>query len=171
MITITPLTSIHAVEMAASVTSGKDVTITPEKWVDWLHSEHSPIRAYIVAITMTDIPYYCSVHFARHKIGVEHYVKSQRVYESRAEMPQGALVTHMMIANAQAVLNISRKRLCRKADKTTSYIWHDVRYAFLGHEDCYVKEIGKEMQAECEYRGGICHEMKSCGYCKKWSEQ
>ena len=43
----------------------------------YLTSEHSPIR-YLRFIIRMEIPYCNSVHFVRHKLGVEHFVQSQR---------------------------------------------------------------------------------------------
>ena len=43
-----------------------------------LLAEHSPIRLLVMTIKITDIPYYVVGHFVRHKVGVEHFVKSQR---------------------------------------------------------------------------------------------
>lgn len=42
-----------------------------------LDAGHSPIRTLMFTVRM-EIPYYVSVHFVRHKVGVEHYVRSQR---------------------------------------------------------------------------------------------
>ena len=42
-----------------------------------LKAEHSPIRTLMFTIRLT-IPYFVSVHLVRHKIGIEHYVQSQR---------------------------------------------------------------------------------------------
>ena len=42
-----------------------------------LRSEHSPIRELWFGIKMY-VPYYVSVHFVRHHIGVNHYVQTQR---------------------------------------------------------------------------------------------
>ena len=91
----------------------------------YLKSEHSPIRLLNFIIKM-EIPYYNSVHFARHKFGVEHFVQSQRndrqdKYD-RKSAPQDAMVSHIMYINAQELMNMSHKRLCGQADIDTRKI-------------------------------------------------
>lgn len=79
-----------------------------------LVAEHSPIRTLRFNFLLT-IKSWISVHFVRHKIGVEHFVTTQRddrTGVSRDDKPQAALVNHCMDANAQALIAISRKRLC-----------------------------------------------------------
>ena len=79
-----------------------------------LLAEHSPIRQMIIKWKWTDLPYWVSVHFVRHKIGIEHFVSTQRSDRTgvnRENKEQSAAVSHECIANAQAVINISRKRL------------------------------------------------------------
>lgn len=91
----------------------------------YLKSEHSPIRLLNFIIKM-EIPYYNSVHFVRHKFGVEHFVQSQRndrqdKYD-RKSAPQDAMVSHIMYINAQELMNMSHKRLCGQADIDTRKI-------------------------------------------------
>ncbi len=78
-------------------------------------SEHSPIRRMKFYWRWKDLKSWVSVHMVRHKIGIEHWVSTQRSDRtgvSRDELPQGALVNHACEADdAQALINISRKRL------------------------------------------------------------
>lgn len=43
-----------------------------------LMSEHSPIRCLSFRIRLENLPYWVSVHLVRHKLGVEHFVSTQR---------------------------------------------------------------------------------------------
>ena len=43
-----------------------------------LMSEHSPIRCLQFRIRLENLPYWVSVHLVRHKLGVEHFISSQR---------------------------------------------------------------------------------------------
>ncbi len=43
-----------------------------------LMSEHSPIRCLQFRIRLENLPYWVSVHLVRHKLGVEHFVSTQR---------------------------------------------------------------------------------------------
>ena len=125
-------------------------------------AEHSPIRLLKLRIRMTGIPYWVSVHLVRHKIGIEHWVKTQRTDRTgidRNELPQGALVDHTIEVNAQALITISRKRLCRQASKETQDVWRAVIAAVKEHEP----ELASVCHPDCVYRG-FCPEMKGCGY-------
>jgi hypothetical protein len=152
---------------AAKTTSGrKDSSSEPSsKWKrKILLAEHSPIRELIYRWKWIDLEYYVSVHFVRHKIGIEHYVRSQRSDKTgvpRSKISQEAFVEHECIANAQAIINISRKRLCCKASMSTVIAWEKVLRG--------IKDIDPELYSacvrECVYRG-FCSEFDSCGYVK-----
>lgn len=127
-----------------------------------LLAEHSPIRLIELTIRMKDVPYWVSVHLVRHKIGIEHWVSTQRTDRTginRDELPQGALVDHTIRVNAQALITISRKRLCRQASKETREVWRAVIQAVKAFEP----ELASVCHPDCIYRG-FCPEMNSCGY-------
>lgn len=147
--------------LLARETQGKEGDLTPSfEWKKKLiNSEHSPLRTIMFTIEMQNIPYCNSVHFVRHKFGVEHYVKSQRSNENRGEEPQNAPVNHIMDINAQALIFMARKRLCFKADETTREIMKEIVNKII--DVC--PEFKGFLVPECIYRGNICHEFKSCG--------
>ena len=147
--------------LLARETQGKESDLLPSfAWrVKLINSEHSPLRTLMFTIEMKDIPYCNSVHFVRHKFGVEHYVKSQRSNKNRGDEPQNAPVNHIMDINAQALIFMARKRLCYKADKTTREIMMMIKNKII--EVC--PEFEEFLIPDCVYRGGICHEFKSCG--------
>lgn len=153
----------QAVKNAAMNTVGKESGAYPDS--TWkrkiLLAEHSPIRLLTFKIRITGIPYWVSVHLSRHKVGVEHYVKTQRTDRTgvnRDELPQGALVDHTMVINAQALINISRKRLCGQASQETRLLWVTVINVLA----LYERELASVCVSECVYRG-FCPEMRSCG--------
>lgn len=130
-----------------------------------LLSEHSPIRKLIIGWRWTDLKYWVSVHLVRHKHGIEHFVTTQRTDRTginRDELPQGSLVNHECEANAQALINISRKRLCYCASLETRQAWQKVKEEVNQVEP----ELAKCMVKECVYRNGLCPEMFTCGYNK-----
>ena len=99
----------------------------------------------------------------RHKIGIEHWVSTQRTDRTgvnRDELPQGALVNHACEADAQAIINISRKRLCNCASKETRDAWQAVKNEIAKVEP----ELASCMVRECVYRNGLCPEMFPCGF-------
>ena len=152
------------VKNAAMNTIGKENGIYPdEKWKrKMLAAEHSPIRLIILKIRMTDIPYWVSVHLSRHKFWIEHFVSTQRTDrtgENRNEKSQNAPVNHTIVVNAQALINISRKRLCNQASAETRQVWKAVKKVVSAVEP----ELADAMVPECIYRGK-CPELKCCGY-------
>lgn len=135
---------------------------------DWklklIRAEHSPIRKIKFSWRWIDIPYWVSVHLVRHKIGIEHFVKTQRsdrTGSDRDELPQGSLILHECEADAQAMINISRKRLCNCASPETRKAWLLVKDEVVKVEP----ELAQCMVKECVYRG-FCPEMFGCGFDK-----
>ena len=155
----------QAVKDAAMNTIGKEGGKYPSS--GWkrkiLLAEHSPIRLLRFTIRLEDVPYWVSVHITRHKFGIEHFVSTQRTDRTgidRNEMPQNERVTHVISANAQALINISRKRLCMQASPETRKLWTMV----VDEVRKYEPELASVMVRECIYRK-MCPEMHSCGYC------
>lgn len=150
---------------AARVTVHRENTEkTPS--AQWQHklllSEHSPARVLQFSWTWVDLPYWVSVHLVRHKIGIEHFVRTQRTDRTgvrRDELPQGAPVEHSALANAQAIINISRKRLCLHAAPETRYAWELV----LRELKSVYPAVYSACVPECIYRG-FCPEFDACAY-------
>ena len=132
-----------------------------------LLAEHSPIRQLLIKWKWNDLKYWVSVHLVRHKLGIEHWVKSQRpdrltgTQVNRDDAPQSTLINHEIEANAQAVINISRKRLCNMAMPETREAWMTGLESMKESEP----EVYDVCVPECIYRGH-CYEYTSCGYHK-----
>ena len=129
-----------------------------------LLAEHSPIRQLCVQWKWRGLKYWVSVHFVRHKVGIEHFVRTQRTDRTgkdRDQIAQSATVDHECLANAQAIINISRKRLCRQASPETQAAWRMFLEALAAQEP----ELAGVCVPECVYRG-FCPEIKCCGYCR-----
>lgn len=127
-----------------------------------IYAEHSPLRLVEYKVTIKDIPSWVSVHFVRHHIGIEKFVSSQRTDRTgidRTKLPQDAPVDMMFVANAQAMINISRFRLCRQASKETREIWQEV----INQLRSVDKELADACVPNCIYRG-FCPEMQPCGF-------
>ena len=127
-----------------------------------LKAEHSPMREIWFGIKMT-IPYWVSVHFVRHHIGVNHYVQTQRndrqdKYD-RSQAPQGEMVTHIMSLNAQELIFMSHKRLCSQASPETHAVMQEICRQVI--EIC--PEFEGLLVPLCVYRNGLCEEMYPCG--------
>ena len=127
-----------------------------------LLAEHSPIRQLVFRWRWVGLKSWVSVHLVRHKFGIDHFVSTQRSDRTgvdRNASRQDTPVTHECIANAQAIISISRKRLCMQASPETREAWK-----------LLVEEIRKEHPEvasccvpECVYRG-FCPEFRSCGF-------
>lgn len=124
--------------------------------------EHSPIRKLKISCCWAKIKYWVVMHLVRHKVGIEHWVGTQRTDRtntSRDEKKQSALVSYEIEANAQAIISTSRKRLCTGASPETRIAWMAMLDA--------LKEIEPELYEvcvpDCIYRG-YCYEFISCDY-------
>ena len=129
-----------------------------------LLAEHSPIRLVEYDITFEDIKQWVTVHLVRHWLGFIPFVHSQRedrrkLDVPRDELPQGALNDMDVSINAQAMINVSRKRLCQKASPETRDAWQKVVDA-VGQIDPIMAE---KCVPNCVYRG-FCPELESCGF-------
>jgi hypothetical protein len=140
-------------------TSGKQSKISLKRMYQ---CEHSPIRTQIFFVRMYNIPSFVSVHFVRHKIGVDHFVKSNRSDStgiSDEQINRLTPVDHLMIVNAQSLINIARKRLCYKAHEETVKVMEAIKEEMFKID----KDLYPFLVPECSYRGGICHELQPCG--------
>lgn len=166
---ITQVTKWSRALKAARRTQGKeDNGKEPSKsWVaKMLLAEHSPIRLVEYEWVWKSIKQWVTVHLVRHFLGCEKFVHSQRqdrreLEVPRDELPQGAENDMMMSANAQALINISRKRLCSCASPETRAKWQEVKDAMWEIDPI----MASRMVPECQYRGFCPEFMKdNCGF-------
>ena len=130
-----------------------------------LRAEHSPIRLLEFDIRIYGVPYFVVMHLVRHNQGIEKFVATSREDKTgvpRDDRKQTDLVDCQFSVNAQALINISRKRLCCRADKKTREVWLDVVHK-VSEVD---KEVGHSCVPECIYRGFCPEGDKSCGMSK-----
>ena len=164
------VTSWKRVLNAARRTIGKK-PIDKEPSNSWkaklLLAEHSPIRLLEFDWTWGEIQQWVTTHLVRHHEGCEKFVHTQRVDRnpeleglSRDELPQGLLNDMDMTANAQALINISRKRLCSCASKETREAWKQVKEAIREVDPI----MADKMVPECIYRGFCPEFINPCGY-------
>ena len=150
--------------MLALGTEGKETGKAPAlAWREKiLMAEHSPIRTLMWTIRLKGVPYWVAMHLVRHKAWVEWYVQSQRNDRQsnydRTKAPQDAPVMVTFEANAQALINISRRRLCYKAADETRQLWQAVCNAVIRENP----EMLRVLAPDCVYRGK-CREMQPCG--------
>lgn len=163
-----PITTWRRVLNAARATIGRP-KVSKDPKDSWkakiLLAEHSPIRLLEYDFGWKNIRQWVTAHLVRHHEGVEKFVHSQRADRrelpvERDLMPQGARNEMDMTCNAQAFINLSRKRMCMCASKETREAWNKV-----------IKELRKtdpvlasKCVPECIYRGFCPEWMSDCKY-------
>lgn len=153
-ITATKLTDETVLRTACDFTRDPSAPHSKMTLENIYRCEHSPIRTQIFWVEMYDIPTFVSVHLVRHAQGVTHFVQSKRDQDADRNTP----INHAMLINAQALINISRKRLCGKSAPETVDVWHQVKTVIASIDPA----LSRYMVPECVYRG-ICSELKPCG--------
>lgn len=128
-----------------------------------IKAEHSPLRCLMFNIDFYDIPNYVSVHLVRH-IHAQPFVSTSRPDIDGKQIPREEQkktdpVNMRLFLNAQEIINISRARLCNKAEDETRRIWNEVIKELRKIEP----ELANACIPNCIYRG-FCPEIKSCGF-------
>ena len=165
-IKITKLTSWKDVLNAARFTQRKpllDKEPSDKFKRNIIRAEHSPLRCLMFNIDFYDIPYYVSVHLVRH-VHAQPFVSTSRPdidgnQKPREEQKKTDLVNMRLMLNAQEIINISKVRLCNKAEMETRNAWR-----------CVVANLAKiepilaaACQPSCVYRR-VCPEIECCGF-------
>lgn len=152
------------VKRCALVTIGKQPVTPPN--ADWKHdileARHSPIRELKFVFYLHDVPSWVATHLVRHHVGCQPYVKSQRndrqaEYDRNAAR-QDAPVDMIWSMNAEALMTIANKRLCKQASEETRNVVKTMCKLVL--EVC--PEFEGLLVPMCRYHGGVCHEMYPC---------
>ena len=128
-----------------------------------IKAEHSPLRCLQFTIDFYDIPYYTSVHLCRH-VHAQPFVSTSRPdingqMKPRDEQKKSDPVNMRLLVNAQEIINISRVRLCNKAEKVTQMLWIEVLRELSKIEPF----LANACVPNCIYRG-FCTEIKPCGF-------
>ena len=156
------------IKEASMVTISKHAKTEPDTlWKKkMLVAQHSPIRSSRIVWIWNQIPYSISTHFARHHIGCEKYIGTQREDRTgvdRTTRSQMDLVPMRMEGNIQAILNISERRLCTCADNIAIKYWQSL-----------LEEIRKYDEAvywanvpQCVRCGGCIEGFSKCDFYNK----
>lgn len=118
---------------------------------DLLISEHSPIRLINVDWSWSDIEYWLSTEWSRHKF--EKFISTQRTDRTgvdRNNKPQGSKVNFDGYANAQNLIDVWRKRLCGCATIEARRLAHDFKIKLHDIEP----ELSDVLVPNCIYRCG-----------------
>ena len=156
---VRPLIDLSLVRRACEMTMHGQTSKVSLK--SMYRAEHSPIRCRLFWVELRAIPIFVSVHLVRHKHGVEHFVQSMRddlYIDPTKVVDRETPVNHGMLINAQALIQISRKRLCLKAHRKTVAVWTKLRKAIREIDP----DLANHMVPECVYRNGFCPELLPC---------
>ena len=130
---------------------------------EWKHkilrARHSPIRVLQFAFEL-EVPYWVSVHLCRH-VHAQPFVRTQRndrqnEYD-RGKAPQDVPVKMIWYMNAEELMTIANKRLCRQASPETTAVVKEM--CRLVEEQ--LPEFSGLFVPTCVY--GKCNEMFPCG--------
>lgn len=164
--------------------SNKEPSVAFKKSI--LLAEHSPIRLLEYDFTIENIRQWVTVHLVRHHQGCEKFVHTQRQdinneiekvtktiidiferegllkdsWKERDYLFQGQENDMDMTCNAQAFINISRKRLCNCASPETKKAWTLVIEALREVDPV----LAEKCQPECIYRGFCPEKNRCCGF-------
>ena len=152
-----------------------------------LLAEHSPIRLLEYDFTIENLRQWVTVHLVRHHEGCEKFVHTQRQdinsevevitkrlievlqeegllregWKERDYMFQGEGNDMDMTCNAQAFINISRKRLCMGCTSPETRLAWKLVIDALREVDPVLAE---KCAPECIYRGFCPETERCCGY-------
>jgi hypothetical protein len=139
--------------------------------------EHSPLREIRYLIELFGIPTTTAQQMSRHRIAiqgssdfmqenvkptdVEHFVTSQRPDICGKERgSQLTPVNYSFTANVNGLIDMSKVRLCLKAESSTIKIWSNVVNQIKNIDN----EAGQSFVQLCVYRGFCPYFKQSCGY-------
>lgn len=158
----------------AMETAGKHVFKPPDlKWKRGiLEARHSPIRRIRFSFYM-ELPYWVACELRTHVHDMPYvsdfnvYIRSQRNdrqsdYDRNAAR-QDAPVSMILDCNAEQIQMLANKRLCKMASKEAREVIQ--KMCDLVIDKC--PEFDGLLVPMCEYHGGVCHEIKSCGRLNK----
>jgi thymidylate synthase ThyX len=148
------------VKRRALVTVGKKPKTEPT--IEWKHdileARHSPIRRLHFSFYI-ECPYWVSVHLCRH-VHAQPFVRSQRNDRQsdydRNSAPQNETVSMIWDVNAEELMVIANKRLCKQASEET----RQVVQAMCDEVLKVAPEFKGLLVKMCQY--GRCHEMYPC---------
>ena len=116
---------------------------------------HSPLRAVNYRFYVEDVKSWVTVHYVRHHIGVQFYVKSQRTDREsgtidRNKEPQDTPINMIFDINANSLLTMAQARLCLKAAPDTRAVVKSIKTQLLQGDE-YDELLGMAMQPPCEW--------------------
>ena len=183
-VNVIKLTDVSLAQRACSFTISKESHITLSKLYKY---GHSPIRTQLFWVELRNIPLFVASQLVRSQVGVQFFQTSKRIdrggedfrevcenilnklnagedvskdIESLPDRFDRYAPTDLaFIINAEALINMSHKRLCNKASIETREIVGAIKEKIKTIDP----ELYKHLVPMCIYRGGICSEPNGCG--------
>lgn len=144
--------AIRAIERCSGKKIKNPDSIDMEKMYN---AEHSPAYTQWFWIDVEGIEPYVHTHFRTHeKLGCQFFVSTSRIGQDRKQLP---LVDMSILCNAQHLINMARKRLCRKADPKAREVMQKIEQEMYFVE----RDLAVNLRVNCAYRMG-CPEIHPC---------
>jgi len=176
-VTIKRLVGPEYMTGALRATSGKDMYVVKKPSLKTFKQmvvaaggvPHSPLRTVLYRVYVEDVKSWVTVHYVRHGVGVQFYVKSQRTDRDegpvdRNKQPQDTPINMMFDINANAIVTMAQARLCSKAAPETRAVMKAMKEQLLQGDE-YDEILGMAMQPPCEWYSK-CFEPSPCGKIK-----
>lgn len=129
-----------------------------------LRARHSPIRVLNFGFLIEEIPSNIATHLCRHVHAVPFVSSLRNDRQDKIDgdkAPRNTPVDMIFYCNAEELMTIANKRLCKRASEKTQSVVRMMCYAAAR----VMPELETLLVPMCEYHGGVCHELESCGRC------
>lgn len=161
-VSVKKITDAELIHAAAQRTAWGKVGETVDLY-RWYRSGHSPIRTQEFWVDLIGLPHFVHTHYVRHHVGIQPFVKTGREDRGmKGEQTRWTPGEMSLMVNAQALINMSRQRLCTQAHVVTRFVHEAIRNEVLSCDP----NLAHHMVKECVYRG-FCPEFRSCYYVDK----
>ena len=159
-ITIDKITDESLMREACEFTMLKDIK-SQQTLESMYKAKHSPIRTQIFIIRMKGIPAFVAHHLRTHYVGVMgHWITSRRDDRGgEAKETRSELVDHILICNAETLMNMAAVRLCRSSHIKTYQVMHGIK----GKIKDIDPDLYRHLLPKCDILAAGCTEPKSCG--------
>lgn len=127
-----------------------------------LYARHSPCRVLNFGFLITDIPSNTSVHLCRHVHSVPFVSSLRNDRQNRMDgdlAPRNTPVDMIFYCNAEELMTIANKRLCKKASENTQRVVS----MMCAEAIKAMPELKMFLVPNCVHMGGVCHEIEPCG--------
>lgn len=133
-----------------------------------LQARHSPIRVLTFAFLLEGIPSNTATHFCRHVHALPFVSSLRNDRQGRLDgdkAPRNTPVDMILVVNAEELMTMANKRLCRKAAPNTRRWMQSICAAALR----VLPALEGLLVPMCDYHGGLCDEIDGCGYApRRW---